>query len=70
MNYEDLWEQLREQFNPDSGSMIRYVDFRNYKRLICMDLTRISDRLQSPTEPVSLQWQATRADGLPYNLVS
>ncbi len=49
-NYADQWEQLREQFDPDNGSMISEVDFRGYKRLLCFDLTRIADRLQSPTE--------------------
>lgn len=63
-NQHDLWEQLREQFNPDTGSMISYQDFANYKRMMCFDLTRISDRLQSPTEPVSLIFQGNRADGL------
>lgn len=67
-NYQDLWEQLAEQFNPDTGSMIRYVDWRNYKRYHCYDLTRLSERLQSPTEPVSLIFQGSRADGLPYRL--
>lgn len=45
--------------------MISYVDFVNYKRLLCFDLTRISDRLQSPTEPVNLQFLGTRDDNLP-----
>lgn len=67
-NPEDLWEQLKEQFNPDTGSMIRYSDWRNYKRIICLDLTRIADRLQSPTEPVSLQFQANRNDNLPTSM--
>lgn len=64
----DLYEQLREQFNPDTGSMISYEDFANYKRTLCFDLTRIADRLQSPTEPVSLIFQGTRNDALQYNL--
>lgn len=67
-NTHDLYEQLREQFNPDTGSMISYEDFANYKRTLCFDLTRIADRLQSPTEPVSLIFQGTRNDGLAYNL--
>lgn len=67
-NTHDLYEQLREQFNPDTGSMISYEDFSQYKRTLCFDLTRISDRLQSPTEPVSLIFQGTRNDGLQYNL--
>jgi hypothetical protein len=67
-NFEDQWEQLREQFNPDTGSMIRQTDWRNYKRYQVYDITRLSDRLQSPTEPVSLSFQGNRADGLPYNL--
>lgn len=33
-----------------------------------MDLTRISDRLQSPTEPVSLLFQGQRSDGLAFSL--
>lgn len=67
-NNWDLWEQLREQFNPDDGSMIRYVDWLHYKRYLCLDLTRIADRLQSPTEPVSLSFQGNRSDNLPYQL--
>lgn len=67
-NTKDLWEQLREQFNPDTGSMIKYEDFANYKRTLCFDLTRVSERLISPTEPVSLIFQATRSDGLSFSL--
>lgn len=66
LTIDDLWEQLREQFDPDNGSMIDYRDFRTYKRGQCYDLTRISDRLQSPTEPVNLVFTGNRADGLPY----
>jgi hypothetical protein len=65
---DDLWEQLREQFDPDNGSMIDYVDFITYKRGQCYDLTRISDRLQSPTEPVNLVFNGNRADGLQVSL--
>lgn len=54
--------------NPDTGSMISYQDFANYKRHMCFDLTRISDRLQSPTEPVSLIFQGNRADDLQCSL--
>lgn len=66
--YQDQWEQLREQFNPETGSMLRYVDWRNFQRYLCFDLTRIADRLQSPTEPVSLIFTGNRADNLPYAL--
>lgn len=59
---EEQWEQLREQFNPDEGSMIRYVDWQQFKRYLCMDLTRLADRLQSPTEPVSLAFVGFRDD--------
>jgi hypothetical protein len=59
---EEQWEQLREQFNPDEGSMIRFVDWQQFKRYLCMDLTRLSDRLQSPTEPVSLTFVGFRDD--------
>lgn len=62
------WEQLREQFDPDNGSMVKYTDYLNYKRWTIFDITRISDRLQSPTEPVNLQFIGNRADGLPYSL--
>jgi hypothetical protein len=48
--------------------MISYEDFANYKRTIVFDLTRISERLMSPTEPVSLIFQGTRNDGLSYSL--
>lgn len=65
---DDLWEQLREQFDPDNGSMIDYRSFLTYKRGQCYDLTRISDRLQSPTEPVNLVFNANRADGLQCSL--
>ena len=37
------------------------VVFASY-RYLCMDLTRLSDRLQSPTEPVSLTFVGTRDD--------
>lgn len=59
---------MREQFDPDNGSMINYNDFLTYKRGQCYDLTRISDRLQSPTEPVNLAFIGNRADGLPVSL--
>lgn len=64
----DLWNQVKEQFNPDTGSMLRYIDWLNYARYICLDLTRIADRLQSPTEPVSLTFVGTRSDGLLFSL--
>lgn len=60
----EQWEELAEQFDPDNGSMIRYVDFAQYKRWLMFDLTRLSDRLQSPTEPVDLLFQGTRNDKL------
>lgn len=40
--------------------MVRYEDWRNFKRYLCYDLTRLSDRLQSPTEPVSLTFIGVR----------
>ena len=58
------WEQLKEQFNPDDGSMIRFQDWLQFKRYLCLDLTRVSDRIQSPTEPVSLIFIGTRNDNL------
>lgn len=63
----DMWNQIKEQF-PGKGSMLRYIDWLNCHRVQVFDLTRIADRLQSPTEPVSLIWTGVRNDGLPYNL--
>jgi hypothetical protein len=63
----DMWNQVKEQF-PGKGSMLRYIDWLNYRRIQVFDLTRIADRLQSPTEPVSLIWTGVRNDNLPYNL--
>lgn len=66
-NPTDMWNQIKEQF-PNKGSMLRYIDWLNFQRIQCFDLTRVADRLQSPTEPVSLIWTGTRNDGLPYQL--
>lgn len=63
----DMWNQVKEQF-PGKGSMLRYIDWLNFRRIQVFDLTRIADRLQSPTEPVSLIWTGQRNDNLPYNL--
>lgn len=63
----DMWNQVKEQFT-GKGSMLRYIDWLNCRRIQVFDLTRIADRLQSPTEPVSLIWTGVRNDNLPYNL--
>jgi hypothetical protein len=44
--------------------MVRFIDWLEYKRYLCLDLTRVSDRIQSPTEPVSLIFIGNRADNL------
>jgi hypothetical protein len=62
---QNLFEELRQQFNPDTGSSISYVLWRNSKRYLVYDLSRISDRLQSATEPVALTYVAIRADNIP-----
>jgi hypothetical protein len=48
--------------------MIRYVDWLQFKRYLCFDLTRLADRLQSPTEPVQLAFLGTRDDNLPNGI--
>lgn len=53
-NQQDQWEIVREQFNPDGGAMLMYTDFLGYKRCNLFDVTRLADRLPSPTEPVNL----------------
>jgi hypothetical protein len=65
---EEQWNILRDQFTADSGAMIRFIDWLNYYRIGCFDLTRIADRLSNPTQPVSIQFQGQRNDGLPYSL--
>jgi hypothetical protein len=64
----DHWNQLKEQFTNDKGSMLRYVDWLNFQRYLCFDISRISLRLQSPTEPVSLIFKGQRNDGMLYQL--
>jgi len=45
--------------------MVRFIDWLEYKRYLCLDLTRVADRIQSPTEPVSLIFIGNRIDNLP-----
>ena len=59
---DDFWLQLKEQFNRNTGSMLTYQDFCRNFRYHCFDLSRLSDRLPSKTEAVTLQLTADRAD--------
>lgn len=59
---DDFWLQLREQFNPTTGSMITYQDFVSRYRYHCFDLQRLSERLPSKTEPVALVLNFERDD--------
>ena len=61
---QSLYEELRMQFHPDKGSVISYMKWLQSERIHLYDLTRISDRLQSPTEPVALTFVGIRTDGL------
>lgn len=67
-NQQDQWEIIREQFDPDGGAMLMYTDFLGYKRYNIFDVTRLADRLPSPTEPVNLMFIGNRVDNLPYQL--
>jgi len=67
-NQQDQWEIVREQFDPDGGAMLMYTDFLAYKRYNMFDITRLADRLPSPTEPINLMFMGNRVDNLPYTL--
>lgn len=57
----DFYNILKEQFGMN-GSVITYPLFRTIYKIYCFDLTRLQDRLSTPTEPVLIQIQATRND--------
>lgn len=59
---DDFWLQFKEQLNRNTGCMITYQDFIKLFRYHCFDLSRLSDRLPSKTEAVSLQLVYDRAD--------
>jgi hypothetical protein len=50
----DWWMQLREQFNPEKGSVLNWDSFRRFQHFHCFDISRLADRLASPTEPCNL----------------
>lgn len=60
----DQWNQLKDQFNPITGSLIRQSDWLNTNRWHVLDISRLGDRLPSATEPVSLQLTGTRCDNI------
>jgi hypothetical protein len=59
---DDFWLQFKDQLNRNTGCMITYQDFIRSFRYHCFDLTRLSDRLPSKTEAVSLVLNFDRAD--------
>lgn len=59
---DDFWNQLKDQFPPSGASLISYDSFARLFRYHCFDISRLSDRLPSKTEPVSLQLKFDRAD--------
>jgi hypothetical protein len=61
---DDFWLQLKDQFNRNTGSMISYTDFVRNFRYHCFDISRLSDRLPSKTEAVSLSLTYDRADNV------
>ena len=61
---DDFWLQIKDQFNRNTGSMITYQDFVRNFRYHCFDISRLSDRLPSKTEAVSLSLTYDRADNV------
>ena len=59
---DDFWLQFKDQLNRNTGCMISYQDFISKFRYHCFDLSRLSDRLPSKTESVSLVLNFDRAD--------
>lgn len=59
---DDFWCQIRDQFNKNTQSMIDYDKFLRLFRYHCFDISRLSDRLPSKTETVSLTLTFDRAD--------
>ncbi len=62
-NYpQDWWERYKEQVDPQLGTAISYQEFLSIANYHCLDISRLSDRLQSPTQSVSLQVSGVRSD--------
>jgi hypothetical protein len=68
-NPQDWYERLKEQIDPQLGAMISYTEFLQTYNLMCIDISRLSDRLQSPTQAVGVQITGTRSDTNPYNVI-
>lgn len=63
---DDFWVALRDQFNRNTGSMLKYTDFvAGGFRYHCFDISRLSDRLSSITEAVSLSIQTDWINTIP-----
>ena len=63
---EDWYERFKEQVDPQLGTQITYEEFLHIANYHCFDVSRLSDRLQSPTQSVSLAISATRSDSNAY----
>lgn len=63
---EQWWTLWKEQQDPAHPSMINYSHFINSHTYMCLDVSRLSNRLPSATLPTSVQIQASRADKNPY----
>ncbi len=59
---DDFWCQFKDQVNRNLGSLISYQDYITLFRYHCFDLSRLSERLPSKTESVSLSITYDRAD--------
>lgn len=59
---DDFWLQFKDQLNRNTGCMIAYSDFITKFRYHVFDISRLSDRLPSKTEAVSLVLSFDRAD--------
>lgn len=69
-NYpQDWYERIKEQVPAGWGASFSYLDYIHTWCAHCIDVSRLSDRLQSPTQSVSLQITSNRADQGPWNVV-
>lgn len=66
---QDWYERIKEQIPAGWGSDFSYLDYIHTWAAMCNDVSRLSDRLQSPTQSVSLQLTGTRADKGPFGVV-
>lgn len=69
-NYpQDWYERMKEQVPAGWGADFSYTEFIHTWCAHCIDVSRLSDRLQSPTQSVSLQITANRSDAGPWGVV-